>query len=150
MAAIFAFIHHFAAFTLFAALVVELVLLRHELTVQIARTIQRFDLIYGIAAGVLLVAGFLRVLYFEKGEHYYFNSIPFHIKLGAFIVVGLLSIVPTMEFFSWSKVLKAGQAPVLDATRVRKLRILIHMELTGVGVIIVCAALMAKGIGYHG
>ena len=56
MAALFAFVHHVAAFTLFAALVVQFVLTRDALTVASARKIQRADMILGISAGVVLVA----------------------------------------------------------------------------------------------
>ena len=46
----FAFLHHVAAFTLVAALVVEFVLIRDQLTVARARTIQLADMAFGIAA----------------------------------------------------------------------------------------------------
>src|SRR3990172_4174793 len=98
-----AFLHHIAAFTLVAALVVEFVLIRDELTVARARKIQLADLVIGIAAGAVLVVGFVRVFYFEKGTAYYFHSIPFIAKLSFFVTVGLLSIYPTIEFLSWGK-----------------------------------------------
>ena len=66
MAALFAFLHHIAAFTLFAAIVVEFVLLRGTLTVESARKILRADMILGISAGVLLIVGLARVFHFEK------------------------------------------------------------------------------------
>ena len=72
MAALFAFLHHVSAFTLFAALVVEFVLIRGTLTVESARKIQRADMIFGISAGVLLLVGLARVFYFEKGRHLLF------------------------------------------------------------------------------
>ena len=61
MSAFFAFLHHVAAFTVFATLVVELILLKEELSAPRARTLQRIDFVFGIAAGVLLVVGLLRV-----------------------------------------------------------------------------------------
>ena len=72
MAALFAFLHHVSAFTLFAALVVEFVLIRSTLTVESARKIQRADMIFGISAGVLLLVGLARVFYFEKGANLLF------------------------------------------------------------------------------
>ncbi len=66
MAALFAFLHHVSAFTLFAALVVEFVMIRGTLTVESARKIQRADMIFGISAGVLLLIGLARVFYFER------------------------------------------------------------------------------------
>jgi putative membrane protein len=58
----------------------------------------------------------LRVFYFEKGAAYYFSNHAFMPKFSIFIVVVLLSIITTVEFLSWRKALKAGQAP----THVRK------------------------------
>jgi putative membrane protein len=147
MAALFAFLHHIAAFTLFAALVVEFVLIRDELTLRSARKIQIADMIFGISAGVLLVVGLLRVFYFEKGSYYYFHSWAFNTKFALFIIVGLISIVPTIEFLSWRKAVKSGQVPALSEQKRRSLRSIMHWELLGIALIILSAALMAKGIG---
>ena len=73
MAALFAFLHHLAAFVLVAAIAVEFVLIKSELNVANARKILRADQIYGAAAGALLVVGLLRVFFFEKGAAYYFR-----------------------------------------------------------------------------
>jgi putative membrane protein len=35
-----------------------------------------------------------------------------------FLAVGLLSIIPTVEFLSWRKALKAGQAPVASEKKI--------------------------------
>lgn len=147
MAALFAFLHHVAAFTLFAALVVELILIREQLTVGTARRMLIADMVFGISAGVLLAVGLLRVSYFEKGATYYFHTWTFMAKLTLFIVIGLVSIVPTREFLSWRKAVRQGQVPSVSAQRLRSLRSIIHLELVGVVLIILMAALMAKGIG---
>ena len=104
-----AFIHHAAAFLVVAALMVELVLLKGELTPPVARSVLRMDMVYGIAATVLLVVGFVRVFYTEKGSAYYFASGPFLVKLTLFILVGVLSIYPTMKFLGWRKALREGR-----------------------------------------
>ena len=148
MAALFAFLHHVAAFTLFAALVVELILIREQLTVGTARRLQVADMVFGISAGVLLAVGLLRVFYFEKGATYYFHTWTFMAKLTLFVIIGLVSIVPTLEFLSWRKAaVRQGQVPSVSAQRLRSLRSIIHLELVGVVLIILMAALMAKGIG---
>ena len=150
MSALFAFLHHLAAFALFAALAVELVLIRETLTVESARKIVRFDFVYGLSAGALVVIGLLRVFHFEKGAAYYLHSAPFLGKLTLFAIVGLLSIYPTREFLSWRKSLKQGQIPVVDAGRLRAIRSLIHWELASVALILLLAALAARGIGHFG
>jgi len=150
MPAFFAFLHHLAAFALVATLAIEFVLFRDELTVRTARAIQVADAVYGASAGLLLVVGLLRVFFFEKGAAYYFHSVPFLAKLSLFVVIGLLSIVPTLEFLSWSKALKAGSAPVVDERSRRRIRSILHWELAAVVLVILCAALMARGVGYFG
>jgi putative membrane protein len=147
MASLFAFLHHIAAFTLFAALVLELVLVREPPTLATARRLQVADMVFGIAAGVVLIVGFLRVFHFEKGAYYYFHTWTFMTKLSLFIVVGLISIIPTLEFLSWRKAVKQGQAPTVSASKLRRLRAIIHLELVGIVIIILMAALMAKGVG---
>ena len=148
MPAFFAFLHHVAAFAFVAALVVEFVLIRGELTIANARRILIADIVAGAAAGVVLLVGVFRVLMFEKGVSYYLHSTPFLAKMALFVTVALLSIYPTIEFLTWIKPLKEGRVPVLSERKVRLLRMIIHCELAGVVLLILCAALMARGIGY--
>src|SRR5262245_12754418 len=148
--ALFAFLHHAAAFLLVAVVTVELVLMRGEINVATARTLLRMDSVYGVSAVVLLIVGFIRVFHTEKGHDYYFHSGPFLAKLALFLIVGLLSIVPTVKFLGWRKALKAGQAPALDDATRRRIRVIIHTELTLLFLIMLCAALMARGIGFIG
>lgn len=142
MTSLFAFLHHAAAFTLVAALVVEFVLTRRELDATTARRLARADMVFGISSGVLLVVGLLRVFYFEKGAAYYFHSGTFIAKLALFALVGLLSIYPTRKFISWRK--------GIDPSSVPAIRRIIHLELVGVVLILLLAALMADGIGFFG
>ncbi len=97
-AALMAFLHHLAAFSLVGALAAEIALFKPPLTIVQARRVQRADRIFGAAAGVLLVVGLLRVIYFEKGAGYYFANGFFIAKFTLFIVAGLISIYPTVLF----------------------------------------------------
>ena len=150
MTPLFAFLHHLAAFTLVAALAVEFVLLRGELTATRARQILSADRIYGVSAGLILVIGLARVFHFEKGAAYYFHSIPFIAKLSLFVIVGLLSIYPTVQFLSWRTDVRQGRTPAATDEKVRRIRTIIHLQLAAIVLLILCAALMAKGVGYFG
>jgi putative membrane protein len=145
--ALAAFVHHVAAFTLFAALVVELVLIREELTFRTARRLQVADLMFGLSAAVVLAVGALRVVYLEKGAAYYFHNVAFIAKISLFVVVALLSIYPTVTFLSWRPVMREGRLPAVDLGKVRRVRAILHWELIGALLVILCAALMARGIG---
>ena len=150
MPALFAFLHHLAAFALVSALAVEFVLVRSEMTPTSARRLLAIDAIYGAAAGTIIVVGFLRVFFFEKGAAYYFHSVPFIVKLSLFAAVGLLSIYPTRHFLSWRQPLRQGVAPAFEPDKLRTIRSIIHWELIALVALILCAALMARGIGYVG
>ncbi len=145
MSTLFAFLHHLCAFTLVSAIAIEFTLLRQELTLASARRLLATDLVLGIAAGLLLAIGLLRVFFFEKGPAYYWHSHAFLTKFGLFVIVGLLSIVPTMEFLSWRGAIRAGQAPAMEAARHRRVKMVIHIELAAVVIILLCAAIMARG-----
>src|SRR6202162_3416333 len=145
MTTLFAFLHHLCAFTLVSAVAIELALIRGELTLASARRLQVTDLVLGIAAGALLVIGLMRVFFFEKGASYYFHSYAFLAKFSLFIVVGLLSIVPSLEFVSWRGALTAGRVPVIDARKLRLVTGIIHGELFAIVIILLCAAIMARG-----
>src|SRR6266542_1961292 len=147
-AAVAAFIHHLAAFSLVAALVVEAVLVTNGLTLRTARVVQRADMVLGAAAVVLFVVGLGRVFHYEKGWASYSSSLPFIAKFSLFILVALLSIYPTLVFLSWRRPLRLGEALTGMDDRLRPVRLLIYLELVGVVAIILCAALMAKGIGF--
>lgn len=145
MSTLFAFLHHLCAFTLVAALAIEFTLVRQELTLASARRLQVTDLVLGIAAGLLLVIGLLRVFFFEKGAPYYWHNHAFLTKLGLFVIVGLLSIIPTVEFLSWRGAIRAGQVPVWEASTRKRVAMVIHAELAAVVIILLCAAIMARG-----
>jgi len=146
MSTLFAFLHHIAAFMLFATLVVEFVLVKDELTLRTAQRLLKIDAAFGISAGVVLVVGILRVIFFEKGADYYLHSVPFIAKVSLFVIVGLLSIYPTVKYMSWRPAVRQGQVPVVDAGTLRTLRRVLHIELAGVAILILMAAMMARGV----
>jgi putative membrane protein len=145
MSTLFAFLHHLCAFTLVSAVAIEFVLIRQELTLSSARRLQVTDMVLGIAAGALLFVGLVRVFFLEKGPDYYWHSHAFLTKFSLFVVIALVSIIPTLEFLSWRKAIGAGQVPVIDAKKRKLVTAVIRGELLGIVVILLCAAIMARG-----
>jgi len=145
MSVLFAFLHHLSAFALVAALAIELVLIRQKMTLANARKLQAVDAVLGAAAGLLLLVGLARVFLFEKGADYYFSSHAFLSKFGIFILLAVLSIIPTREFLSWRKATSEDRPPVVSEAKLRTMRRIIHIELGGVALILLFAAMMAKG-----
>ena len=147
--ALMAFLHHLLAFTLVACVVYEFIAYRKGITIQETRRIQRADLLYGISAGLLLIVGLLRVFYFEKGPAFYTNNPFFWLKMDAFLIVGLLSIDPTVRYVRWNRILKENKAPEISDKEFKRTRLLLTLEVIGLTVILLGAALMARGIGMN-
>jgi putative membrane protein len=142
MTTFLAFLHHVAAFGLVAALVAEMILLK-DLAPANARRLAIFDAALGLCAVAVLVVGVLRVVYFEKGAAYYLHNAAFIAKMVAFGAIGLLSIYPTVRILQWRK------GASIDAGEVRLVRKLVHSELTLAVLVLLFAAMMARGVGYY-
>lgn len=145
--ALMAFLHHLAAFTLVAAVVYEHTTFRKNLSLVDARRIQRMDIAYGVSAAVVLVAGLLRVFYFEKGAPFYAQNWFFWTKMLGFALAALLSIYPTIRFVSWRRFFARNQAPEISDQEFSRIRLILRLEMLAVAVIVFSAAMMARGIG---
>lgn len=146
--AIAASLHYLSIFVLFALLTCEHILFRADLDHATARRLLRIDLAYGVTASLVLATGLARVVWFGKGADYYLHNWVFHAKVTLFILVGLLSILPTLTFFNWRNDLLAGKAPTITPAQARRTIWVIRLEL----LLLVClpflASLMARGVGY--
>ena len=145
--ALVAFGHFLAFFALTAALVLELALIAESMSVEIAQRVRRADRIAGLSAGLLLLFGTLRVIYFEKGAEFYADNLFFQIKIGLFLLAALISIYPTICFVRWKSDLDRGVAPMLSSEQVKNLRRALHWELVLIAGILLSASLMARGFG---
>jgi putative membrane protein len=150
IASLFAFLHHTAAFLVFGTLFAELVMMKNELTASVARSLLRIDAIYGVSASLLIVVGLVRVYFTEKGATYYLHSGTFIAKIVLFVLIGLISIYPTRRFIAWRRDLREGRVPTLDDAIRTRVRRAVHLELTLLLGVILCATLMARGVGYFG
>ena len=145
--AIMAFLHHLAAFTLVGTLIYEHTAFRKDITFAEARRLQRMDLVYGISAGVVLIFGLLRVFYLEKGAPFYAQNLFFWTKMAGFALVALLSIYPTIRFLSWNKFFAKNQVPEISDRDAARIKLILRLELVAIAVILLSAALMARGVG---
>jgi putative membrane protein len=147
ISALFAFLHFLAVFGIFATLFLEWQTMSPAPTHAEARRIQRCDAWFGISAAVVLVVGVLRVFFFEKGKAFYLANPFFQAKLTLFIVVGLLSIYPTIRFLKWRDQTRQGLAPNIAADEYRRIMITLRAELGLLLGVALCASLMARGVG---
>ena len=139
--------HHVLIFLLAGVLVAELMLVRPRMTTADALRVARIDIAFGVLATLILIVGFGRVYFGLKGADYYWHNGFFHAKLGAILLVGILSILPTMRFIRWRRAAAADPAFLPPAGEVEKTRRFIHLELAVFILIPVFAAFMARGYG---
>lgn len=136
------YIHFVSIFTIVGTLAAESVLLRPRLTrIEIGR-LARIDGVYGLAAGVLLIAGL--TLWFggyTKPSVYYTHNWIFLTKVGCFAGVGLLSIHPTVFFLRRRKG-NPDEAVEIPASVIACLR----LELLLLAIIPLLAGLMSRGL----
>ena len=60
--------------------------------------IAKADAWFGATAGLVLVTGALRAAFGAKGWAFYAHNPAFHVKVTLFVIVGLVSIAPTLQF----------------------------------------------------
>lgn len=140
------YIHFISIFAIVGSLVSEHLLLKKELTRQEIKRLATIDMIYGIAALTLLIAGF--TLWFGgigKPTEYYSKNWIFHTKIFLFLTIGLLSIYPTV-FFIKNRKGNDSEKIIIPKTIFWMLR----FELLLLFTIPLLAGLMAKGYGYFG
>jgi putative membrane protein len=147
--ALMAFLHHLLAFTLTACLVYEFIAYHKKMSLAEIRRIQRADIAYGISAGLLLLVGFLRVFFFEKGPNFYIHNPFFWVKMTAFLLVALLSVDPTIRYIRWNRTLRQNEVPEISEPEYTRTRFLLWMEVIGLAIILLAAPLMARGIGMN-
>jgi putative membrane protein len=126
---IVAWLHYVSIMLMVASLLGEHLLLKPEMDVAQARTLQRLDIVYGASATIVLVTGLLR-MFLEKGPAYYNHHIAFHILFGLFVIAALLSIYPTMMFLRWRADTKAGKGQQLAAAQFKKIQMIVRVEMT--------------------
>jgi putative membrane protein len=139
--------HHLLVFSLAGILAFEIGSIRPSITRDDVLRIARVDLWYGILAAAILVVGFTRAIFAAKGWAYYSVNVLFWAKMCAFLIVGLLSIAPTVALIRWRKASERDPAfsPPQDA--VRGIRRFLWAEAALFALIPTFAAAMARGYG---
>jgi putative membrane protein len=145
---VLAILHHLAVFSLAGILAAEFVLVRPGLSRERLPALARLDGLYGGLAGVVILIGIGRVLFGLKGWEFYVHSDSFWAKMTAFLLVGLLSVPPTLAIGRWKRAAAADPSYAVPEGEIRAARRLIHAEIALFALIPVFAAMMARGVGY--
>jgi putative membrane protein len=144
---ILAIAHHLTVFSLAGLLLAEVALLRPGLSPDRIRQLGAIDIAYGIVAALIVVVGVLRVTFGDKGADYYMHNWAFWLKMAAFVLVGLLSVPPTLAIIGWKRRLAADPAFSPDAPTISGLRRFYIGEIVAFACIPAFAAAMARGYG---
>ncbi|WP_299941111.1 DUF2214 family protein [uncultured Microbulbifer sp.] len=134
---------HFLGIILLASMLIsENILFSKTLVIEMRKKLAFIDLVYGISAVLTLTAGLFLWLYVGKPKEFYSDNPVFHAKLGLFLVIALISVIPTVFLLKNRNSAK----PVLDVPThiiaIKRLELLLLLMLPYLGVLI------SRGTGY--
>lgn len=135
------YLHLFAVIVLAGTLIIENMAMAPQITREDLRNLVKVDAAYGISAGVVLACGLTLWLWGAKPADFYTGNPVFHAKLTLFVLVGLLSIYPTVFLLRQRRTTQESIAVPAGVIRVLRLELLL------LAFIPVLAFLMARGIG---
>lgn len=138
------YLHFISIFGVVSTVVAEHLLLKPQMSREEIRRLSRVDGVYGLAS--ILVVGAGLTLWFGLGKPatYYTENWIFLTKVGLFVVVGLLSIHPTV-FFARQR--KGEGHELVDIPN--SIKWIIRAELIILFLMPLLATIMARGIGQY-
>ena len=139
--------HHLLVFSLAAQLAFEIGAIKKGMSGADAVRVQRVDLWYGIVAALIIAVGLTRAIYAAKGWDYYSHNYFFWAKMTAFVIVGLLSIPPTVLLGRWRSAHRKDPSFAPGDGAVATARRFMWLEVFFFALIPICAAAMARGYG---
>lgn len=141
------YLHFIAIMALMGSLITEHLLLKPGITGAQIKSLAGIDLVYGLSALVVLGTGLLRWFVYGKGSEFYLSNPIFHVKLTLFMIMGIVSIFPTLKFLKWKKQVKAGSDPTIDEKSIKRTLMFIRIELLIVAILPLLAVMVARGAG---
>jgi len=135
------YIHVLSVLALVSMLVIENLLVKQHMPLSDIKKVARADTFYGISAGVVLVAGVCLWLLVGKPAEFYSSNPVFILKAGLFIIVGLLSIYPTVFFIRSTR---SASSTILVPKAVI---MMVRAEVAIILILPLFAVLMSQGYG---
>ena len=145
--AILAYLHILAILTMVVFISSEAALCRVQwLNAAVVERLAKIDLVYGLAALAVLGTGIARTVWGVKGTAWYWTNPLLHVKLTLVIIIGVVSIFPTLTYFRWRKALRATGALPAEVD-IKKTRRLVMAQAHLIAVIPLVAVFLARGFG---
>jgi len=136
------YLHFLGIFVVFSSLLLQHLLLKGTISRALVAKAQRLDIAYGIAVVVVLATGLLQWFAGAKPAVFYTSNPVFHTKVTFFLVVGLVSIYPSV-FLGRQRKGDPADLVVVPKGLVHCLRV----ELLLLVLMPLLAVIMAKGLG---
>lgn len=140
---LFRYLHFLALFVLAGTIVIENMAIKPTITGEDARNLAKVDAAYGISAVLVLIFGLILWFGVGKPSDFYTYNLVFQIKIALFVVIGLVSIYPTVFL------LKHRRSTATSLETPALMRAALRIELVLLCIIPVLAFLMARGIGLN-
>ncbi len=141
-----AYAHLVAILTMVVFLTSEAALCRVDwLNAAVVRRLARVDILYAVAAVLVLLTGLARTYWGMKGMAWYWQQPLLHIKFTLFVVIGLMSIKPTLNFRRWLRRLDAdGSLPSAQEVQTTRRWVMVQAHL--LILVPLAATLLARGV----
>jgi putative membrane protein len=140
---LFRYLHFISVFAIVGAIVAEQFMISKTMLRSEIKRISIVDGIYGLGAVTVLIAGVALWFWVGKPAAFYTKNWIFHTKLTLFILLGILSIFPTIFFMRNRK----GDEPGKIIEVPLYIIVLLRLELVIIIVMPLLATLMSIGIG---
>lgn len=135
------YMHFTGIIILSSMLIAENLMLTRNLNKAAIKKLAIIDGIYGMGAIITLIAGLLLWFWVGKPGSFYSSNPIFHAKLGLFVFIAVLSIVPTIFFL---KNIKSAQDSIVVPGYII---FITRLEVFLLFVLPLLAVLMARGYG---
>ncbi|MEJ2765119.1 DUF2214 family protein [Photobacterium sp. MCCC 1A19761] len=135
------YLHFLGIIFLASMLAIENALLTEKLKAETARKLVLTDAMYGLSAIVTLGAGLILWFSVGKPSQFYTGNVIFHVKIGLFFLIALMSLIPTIFFLKHRR----NESPEIQVPRyIMRIK---RLEATLLLLLPFLAILMARGYG---
>lgn len=136
------YLHFVSLILLLAAVLGQHLLLRKQMTRGEIARVQLLDILYAVTVIIVLLTGFAQWLWIGKPAEFYSSNPVFHMKITLFLLVGIISIYPSV-FLGKQKKGDPEESIAVPAGLIWCVRI----ELLLLFAMPLLATLIARGIG---
>lgn len=147
VAAVFAWLHLLAAGIAAALLMAEYWMCRRMPDRAQVRLLGMADLGYLLALITSLATGLARLVYFGQDTAYYTANRLFWLKISVFLAVGLIAVLPSLQYLRWSREARSAPAFAPLTRDVERVRGAIALGLGLWLLLPLLAVLVARGYG---